>query len=97
MLLGVVLYGGGEGEWRREARTRLEDEGATHIDISAIAFRLDSLICAYQRADDEGGPFADGIEGSKGEGHGRSRRGLDALGAEEWFVSVVGAVARSSC
>ena len=43
-------------------RTRLEYKRPPDIDVSAVTHRLDALCCSDERADDEGGVLADGVE-----------------------------------
>lgn len=67
--------GGSEGGTRWDARlTRLKDEGARDLDISAIAGGLNALAGADEGADDESGGLAYFVKGTKFDGHGRRRR-----------------------
>ena len=49
--------------------TRLEDECACDLHISAIARRLNSPVVAHERTHDERGSLANLIEGAKLDGH----------------------------
>ena len=40
----------------------MEYKGPSDIDVSAVTYGFDALRCTDERADDEGGILADGVE-----------------------------------